>query len=681
MGEATKAASYHALLVGIDDYPSRPLRGCVNDIDAVQRILLGERAGIAPDRIRRLVSPCPGAVHDEAVPSRPATLANLRAALAELAGDAVSEGDRVLIYFAGHGSRAEVVAAGGRRLHREALVPVDGFRDRSDPRLMFDLELHARIAAITARTRNVTLVLDCGFSAGAIRLVSEEPARLARFLDGACDPEWHAPLVDPAAPGRASDRPRSLTRGLDDCHVVAACLDHERAHESLGADDVHHGLLTRALVNALAAVPDATLHAVTWQRIWQAMRAEVEDACPWQHLWMAGSPARAVLGGPPHDGDAGLSVMTDGARYGIAAGTLAGVTAGTRIAIYGPQPARFPRRDSPEDRGARVGGLIRVTHAGRASATAEPEGPPVELPRGARGRLVSAGAPDRLRCAIVPPDDALAARLHGSPVLELVEPARAQVRLERVGDAWLVTDDVHGSAGDGPILFALSRGELDRARTVLEHYRAYALPLQLAARATELPGGLELTLLVYPDRALSPAELRAASWPEAPARASATYELRGDARLCVRVANRSPRRLRVTLVDSAATGAVRMLGDQVIDAHTSDVMWPHGRPGTPLPVAPPSGQPRWIDRLTAIGRAAIAMDLGHLRVDRTFVETVGRASGSPDSSDASAMYAMWKTVPPPEQSTAAHAVLAFHAPRPLLAFPNAGIPRKIHRAM
>ena len=30
---------FHVLLIGIDAYTVKPLRGCVNDIDAVQRLL------------------------------------------------------------------------------------------------------------------------------------------------------------------------------------------------------------------------------------------------------------------------------------------------------------------------------------------------------------------------------------------------------------------------------------------------------------------------------------------------------------------------------------------------------------------------------------------------------------------------------------------------------------------
>ena len=63
---------YHVLLIGIDAYPIKPLGGCVNDIDVVQRLLLSERVAIPKDSITRLASPHPASTHETAVGSKPA---------------------------------------------------------------------------------------------------------------------------------------------------------------------------------------------------------------------------------------------------------------------------------------------------------------------------------------------------------------------------------------------------------------------------------------------------------------------------------------------------------------------------------------------------------------------------------------------------------------------------------
>jgi hypothetical protein len=184
------AATYHVLLIGIDDYQTRPLHGCVNDIDAIQRLLLDGCVGLTPDRICRLASPLPGTPHETAVPSLPATFEHVRDRLAALGSGAVAPGDRVIVYFAGHGTRVPVITATGRRTHRNALVPVDGFHHPGEPRLLFEPELDALLAAIAARTRNVTVILDSCYSAGALRTGVEQPGERARFLPIPDAPAW-----------------------------------------------------------------------------------------------------------------------------------------------------------------------------------------------------------------------------------------------------------------------------------------------------------------------------------------------------------------------------------------------------------------------------------------------------------------------------------------------------------
>src|SRR5271166_5334553 len=115
---------YHVLLIGIDAYGVKPLHGCVNDIDAIQRLLLGDRVAIPKESIQRLASPHPGCRHETTVDSAPATLANMRAALESLGSGKVKENDRVFIYYSGHGARTRVSSAAGA-FDREALVPVD----------------------------------------------------------------------------------------------------------------------------------------------------------------------------------------------------------------------------------------------------------------------------------------------------------------------------------------------------------------------------------------------------------------------------------------------------------------------------------------------------------------------------------------------------------------------------
>jgi caspase domain-containing protein len=663
----TPRPRYHVLLVGIDDYGAQPLAGCVNDIDAVQRLLL-DRIGLASDSIRRLASPRTGnAGHAGAVAEQPATLANLRHALAELGTRRVEPGDRVFIYYAGHGARVAVRAGAGRTYHREALVLADHDPARPDSGMLYDFELNQALRAIAYQTRSVTLVLDCCHAAGVMRsagelrppedLASREP--IARYIDL----ERMAPVPDPGPPPPGDlEVPRPLFAAGEHCHVVAACLGHERANEECGRGGVRHGRLTSALLEALDPIPDAALTELRWSEIWHGVYATVSQRNPAQHPRMAGKAARAVFAGPPVQHDPGIPVSQAGPSSGppfrIAAGTLANITTGAVLAVYGDQPLQFPPMGSAEDQRARIG-LVQVTAADLATATGVPQGLPFELPPGARGRLIAAGEAARLRCAVIPRNAQLEAQLRASPLLHVVSPGEGRdVALEFSRQRWFVTDNLYSHGPDRPVLCSLLPHELGHARAAIEHYRAYSLPLRMAERLTDLPGTLSLRVRIAPEsRALPDNVAHGANSPQLAATSADSYMLRAGARVFFEVRNHSPHRLRVTLVNAAASGRVQFLGDHMIDAGALHVFWVPGAVGLPFTMVLPHGIDRGLDRLVAIGRTAHAHDLDYLRVDGTFVDAVTPRRGRPVGGDG---LPPAPAPPPLEQWTVAQAIIETH---------------------
>jgi hypothetical protein len=620
--DAVNSATHHVLLVGVDAYPNHPLAGCVNDIDAIQRMLLSDRMGLAPDRIRRLASPHRLDAHATEVAEQPATLDNLREALGELASDRVDRDHRVFIYFAGHGTRVPF-AQGGALFHREALVPADCDLKASELRVLYDFELNELLRAIVRRTRQVSIVLDCCHAAGATRDALDPADWTSRCID--LSQRGAGPVL--RGDGAQASAASTDLGSVEDCHVVAACLSHERAQEGSGRDGVRGGLLTHALVSALDAATDAELPTMTWGRIWHAVRAGVQLRNSAQHPSMIGHAARAVFGGPPTEGDAGIPIVRVTVGYQIAAGELSRVTRGAMVAVYADVPPYFPRLDSAEDHRQRLG-VLRVTETRRDAAPAKPVGPAFALPYGARGRVIQAGEAARLRCAVLPRDPSLEGQLAASPLLELATvPVRPEVWLEHSNGQWFVTDSVHGigTDADRPVLFALQRAELDCARDILEHYYRYSQPLHMAELATDLPGQLDLRVLSCGDQPLSAGDAQAAALPEAPSRAERSYAVPTGGRVCFQVRNSSPRRLRVTLLNSAASGKVQLLGDEIVDARHAHVFWAGSSLGMPFVMTPPRGASRCIDRLVAIGRTAVSHDLSYLRVDRTFAEIVQRS--------------------------------------------------------
>jgi len=639
----------HVLLIGIDDYVHAPLAGCVNDIDAIERVLREGRLAIPDHRIQRLASPLPGAHHDASarVPGQPATLANIRGALTRLAEHA-GPGERVFIYYSGHGKRVLVHDEDGRLFHREALVPVD-YHASARSEFLFDFELNRLLRAIAKRTTSLTLILDCCHSAGTVR--GAPPGSVARSFALADADEQSRP--DPAhggARGGRADADPGL--GIEACHVVAACLAHELAREDV-MDGVRNGYLTRALVTAIDALGAADLRTLPWSHLWQRVRADVMHRSPAQTPTMHGNPARAVFAGPPVDGDPGIPVSHDGRAYHLAAGTLADITAGAELAIYADEPRQLPALGSGADLAARRG-VVRVITATPASAMATAVGAEFPIEGSARARLIEPGQAARLRCAIAPGLAELERLLARSPLLAVVAPGEpADVHLVRAGDRWFVVDDQHGTGPDAPVLFSLHHDELDCARDVLEHYQRYALPLRVARRASDLPGALAVTVLDCPGEDEVPShQAQRGRLSEARRDAQGRYQLAAGAPVCVDLHNRCARDLRVSLFNLAATGQVQLLGDEMIPPAAHHVFWARGALGTPYRMRAVPGADRSIDRLIAIGRTAARHELGYLQVEDSFTEIVRRARHRTRIAEDGLRIA-W----PMEQWTAAQAIM------------------------
>src|ERR1044071_1316504 len=101
---ATRSA---ALIVGIDDYPSSPLGGCVRDAEAIEALLRTNEDG-SPNFDCRIVTAPTGS--GGAVVTRP----KLRELITELFSKRV---DVALFYFSGHGM---VTSRGGLLVTQDA---------------------------------------------------------------------------------------------------------------------------------------------------------------------------------------------------------------------------------------------------------------------------------------------------------------------------------------------------------------------------------------------------------------------------------------------------------------------------------------------------------------------------------------------------------------------------------
>lgn len=662
MTETTpRAPLHHVLLIGIDAYDGgASLRGCVNDIDVIQRLLI-DKVGVHPTRITRLVSPHSGTTHvvDEGIVERNATLENIRAELTRLGSDEVHGDDRVFIYYSGHGTQIKVVdPQTGTTYVREALVPRDHIVRVVKRQYLFDWELNGLLAAIAGKTTSVVCVLDCCCAGGATRDVPGSSSQM-RYIES---PQPYELPADQPPPGSQSRR--GLTSGLlgtvQACQVVAACLDDERARESDGEDGMRHGELTRALQRRLDEVTKEALADLRWGRIWYDVLADVLRANPAQHPWISGGFARRVFGGPPEDGDMGYSVTREGDVYHLRVGSLFGVTRGAELLVYGSTPPRLPAVGSAQDRALRPR-RIRVESATPSTAVAVAVDTPFQPEPGARARLVKAGEAARLRVGLAPESKAIRELLEPSTLVEVVggsDPSDVAL-VQRSDGAWALLDDVFGAgeAPGEPWIAVVPADLLEHVREVVEHYYWYSMPLRVAKNCQDLPRSLRLG--IHDARgagALSPADAQdLGKLPELSPGKEAPYVLavgedeKSAASVCFGVRNHSTTDLVVTLIACNNSGRVAVLSQKVIPGGGSHVFWAGDTIRAPFPITRLQGRSLCVDRIVAIGTTNRTASLAHLRLDRSFEEILAAARGRGSSREVGDTS---RSGPPPELWTA-----------------------------
>ncbi|MET9761275.1 caspase family protein [Streptomyces sp. NPDC006372] len=252
----------HALFVGIDDYPGRPLRGCVNDARAAEGWLRA-RSGPAP-RIRTL--------YDDR-----ATRAAVLAGVEEHLGRG-GPGDTALLWFSGHGSQSPAADPGEATGWSQALVCHDSLVPGGQPVLQ-DTELGALLDGIAARGTHVVAVLDCCHSGGATR---EDAVRGVPWR-----PWWHTGSRDGGGTGAEPGR-----------HVLlAACRPQELAHEKV-IDGQTRGCFSHALLSTLGRLGPTTtygeVHALTHARVRALGHVQhPELRGPEDGVFLSGEPAPA----------------------------------------------------------------------------------------------------------------------------------------------------------------------------------------------------------------------------------------------------------------------------------------------------------------------------------------------------------------------------------------------------
>lgn len=244
---------HYALLIGINTYRQKPLKGCVRDVQSIKAYLEG---GLNPVHIEMLTATAgneQGSTTPIELPMYWPTYENVTSALRRVTALA-SPGDFVYIHFSGHGTRGTPNGAFSNRSTGDlALVLLDQTH-KSGVRYLWGPELSGYVKAMVDKELVVTLVLDCCFSASVYRWDDRDN----RFLP--FDPEIDA--LFPLDTDKSLDSPVDVSENRevsmlpnwlispDWYAILVACGPNEEAREAR-FDGERHGALSYCLLRTL----------------------------------------------------------------------------------------------------------------------------------------------------------------------------------------------------------------------------------------------------------------------------------------------------------------------------------------------------------------------------------------------------------------------------------------------
>ncbi|KAK0220966.1 caspase domain-containing protein [Armillaria nabsnona] len=238
------ATKRHALLIGINHYDDNPLDGCINDVQAIQDLLISHYHYPASDVVT---------MTDDSPLLLP-TRSNILRHMHDMVGNA-QEGDSLIIYYAGHGTRySESIYTTVSSMEEdivEAMCPLDRGKIVNGE-MVLDITDRDLSEILSEARANVTLVLDCCHGGSFIDVQNCRSGKV-RYAN---------PLLDmgktlfQGSPTARIHHNRALAPYI----LLQACQSFQVAFEGChGHHSKTHGDFTRALVDALKDDAERTM--------------------------------------------------------------------------------------------------------------------------------------------------------------------------------------------------------------------------------------------------------------------------------------------------------------------------------------------------------------------------------------------------------------------------------------
>lgn len=265
-------------------------------------------------------------------------------------------GDAAVIYYSGHGLYSTNSDPGDPLRIVQSIAPTDlRCGGDTDFRGITAWELAIKLAQLTAKTRNATVILDCCHAAlmtrdaaahGVVPRALPHPVRMGfRAHLAALERAYGEVALDPV--------------GNPDAVRVVACGQTEPAFEHTNPAGRRAGVFTEALLEILHGVGDAP---ISWAAIGDAIRERVMRRFVLQRPDVEGPSERQLFSLAVEPRRGAVPVTRDGEQFRLQVGWVTGASAGD---VYGAMPLGAQVYDD-----ARAIARLRIADAGPVTSIA-----------------------------------------------------------------------------------------------------------------------------------------------------------------------------------------------------------------------------------------------------------------------------------------------------------------------
>lgn len=250
--ENSSVVTHYAILIGIDDYPEKPLKSCVRDVQSIREGLESMLCNSLETYMLRTgwdrldtTSPVENGL-------RWPTRVNVESAFKTVVQSA-RRGDFVYIHYSGHGTRKEASGDFANKFAGDLALVLLSASEKKSMEYLWGFELAHLLKEMIDHGLVVTLVLDCCFSGAVYR--HDDPS--VRFIpyNASLDSEDTSKPSEGAVTGlfRDASMHSNWLLNPESYAILAACGVYEEV-PGLKFEGLHRGALSYCLLLAIQIV-------------------------------------------------------------------------------------------------------------------------------------------------------------------------------------------------------------------------------------------------------------------------------------------------------------------------------------------------------------------------------------------------------------------------------------------